>query len=239
MDIEAQSDNLLSATFGGQLHQRFAASVVSSVFASTRSHASGFRKAYANIDVFRPYFDVESRDVLKRLIKSLVPEKQADQTHSFDLYGPTMLVFTLVAVLQLDMKLAMVTVREGSLIGTAMGTSFSYWLGASGLFYAVAYFLSIPISLLAVLSSTGYALFGYCITLLIDALFGSGFLFYVALVLFGGSSAGTLGSRFFNASSDPQKGLIAAGSVAACHFLFLLYLHYAYAAFYTAVADLR
>lgn len=51
------------------------------------------------------------------------------------MYGPTMLAFTLSAVLLVTMKSTGATVRaEGTLMGTAFGLTFSYWFGSSGMF---------------------------------------------------------------------------------------------------------
>ncbi|EDV29561.1 uncharacterized protein TRIADDRAFT_8856, partial [Trichoplax adhaerens] len=83
-----------------------------------------------------------------------------------ELYGPLMLVFTLVAVLLFGMKSSETIVREGTLFGTAFGISFSYWFGASIFYYAIAFLCSTKISFIEMLSLTGYALFGTCLCLL-------------------------------------------------------------------------
>lgn len=42
--------------------------------------------------------------------------------------------------------------REGTLMGTAIGTCFGYWLGVSSLIYFLAYLLNAQITLLQSLS---------------------------------------------------------------------------------------
>ena len=136
---------------------------------------------YGRIDILRPYFDVEPRQVQKRLITALIPERimgtKADVvrlvytllnrnsstklhyiplliTHivsnqtslSSELYGPLMVVLTLVAVMLAGMKSSGQTVQEGTLMGTAIGTCFGYWLGASTFFFGLAYFCDTRLS---------------------------------------------------------------------------------------------
>lgn len=60
--------------------------------------------SYGRIDVFRPYFDVEPRQVRNRLVQSFIPRKPSQMHVSNDLYGPTMIVLTLVALLLCSMK---------------------------------------------------------------------------------------------------------------------------------------
>jgi protein YIPF3 len=61
---------------------------------------------YAHIDYLRPYFDVEPKDVLNRLLNSFLPTKSNLDSLSNELYGPLMLIFTLSAILIYEMKLA-------------------------------------------------------------------------------------------------------------------------------------
>ena len=57
-----------------------------------------------------------------------------------------MVVLTLIAVLLAGMKATGHTMQEGTLMGTAMGTCFGYWLGASAFFFALAYFCDTELS---------------------------------------------------------------------------------------------
>ena len=57
-----------------------------------------------------------------------------------------MVVLTLIAVMLAGMKVTGQTVQEGTLMGTAIGTCFGYWLGASLFFFALAYFCDTNLS---------------------------------------------------------------------------------------------
>ncbi|PNI77453.1 YIPF3 isoform 13, partial [Pan troglodytes] len=134
-----------------------------------KRQASRAFSLYANIDILRPYFDVEPAQVrsrtlclpagrggsrlesqhfgkprradhkvrrsrpswLTRLLESMIPIKMVNfpQKIAGELYGPLMLVFTLVAILLHGMKTSDTIIREGTLMGTAIGTCFGYWLG--------------------------------------------------------------------------------------------------------------
>ncbi|XP_042339397.1 protein YIPF3, partial [Plectropomus leopardus] len=69
-----------------------------------------------------------------------------------ELYGPLMLVFTLVAILLHGMKTSGTVIREGTLMGTAIGTCFGYWLGVSSFIYFLAYLVNAQITMLQTLS---------------------------------------------------------------------------------------
>lgn len=60
--------------------------------------------SYGRIDLFRPYFDVEPRQVRNRLIQSFIPRKPSQMNVSSDMYGPTMIILTLIALLLYSMK---------------------------------------------------------------------------------------------------------------------------------------
>ena len=57
-----------------------------------------------------------------------------------------MVVLTLVAVMLAGMKATGQTVQEGTLMGTSIGTCFGYWMGASMLFFGLAYFCDTKLS---------------------------------------------------------------------------------------------
>lgn len=60
--------------------------------------------SYGRIDLFRPYFDVEPRQVRNRLIQSFIPRRPSQMNVSSDMYGPTMIILTLIALLLYSMK---------------------------------------------------------------------------------------------------------------------------------------
>ncbi|XP_076336025.1 protein YIPF3-like isoform X2 [Tachypleus tridentatus] len=125
------------------------------VFQAGKLHAEKAYSLYANIDVLRPYFDVEPNEVKQRIIHSFIPRYPSFyKTVSIpgELYGPLMLVFTLIALLLYGMKVSEHVVQEGTLMGTAFGVCFGYWLGGSALVYFLAYICNTHITFLETLS---------------------------------------------------------------------------------------
>lgn len=133
-----------SSSFGG-LENKIAYEVAGQMLRQAQTHAGGFLNIYSNLDLVKPYFDVELATVLRRLRASFVPsgffshhrsassalpttsmDDEEGESPEHDLYGPTMLMFTLVAILLLGMKLSNRSIQEGTLIGSAFGLCFSY-----------------------------------------------------------------------------------------------------------------
>ncbi|VBB27219.1 unnamed protein product [Acanthocheilonema viteae] len=102
--------------------------------------------SYGRIDLFRPYFDVEPRQVRNRLIQSFIPRKPSQMNVSSDMYGPTMIILTLVALLLYSMKSSGYIVQDGTLIGTAMVTCFGAWFFMSLVIYALCLMFNVDIS---------------------------------------------------------------------------------------------
>ncbi|XP_054483028.1 protein YIPF3-like [Anoplopoma fimbria] len=128
--------------------------VADEVWQAGKRQASRAFNLYANIDILRPYFDVEPVQVRSRLMESMVPVRMITfpQKIAGELYGPLMLVFTLVAILLHGMKTSDTVIREGTLMGTAIGTCFGYWLGVSSFIYFLAYLVNAQITMLQMLS---------------------------------------------------------------------------------------
>ncbi|XP_048450051.1 protein YIPF3 [Rhincodon typus] len=80
--------------------------VADQVWQAGKRQASKAFNLYGNIDILRPYFDVEPIQVRNRLLESLIPIRAISfpQKVAGELYGPLMLVFTLVAILLHGMK---------------------------------------------------------------------------------------------------------------------------------------
>ncbi|XP_070565743.1 protein YIPF3-like [Ptychodera flava] len=188
---------------------------------------------YGNIDILRPYFDVEPKEVVHRLIHSFVPQKVTGnpQKVASELYGPLMVVFTLVAVILMGMKSSGHVVREGTLMGTAFGVCFGYWIVASGLIFMLAYVCNTHITMLQVLSLTGYSLTSHCIVLLITTVLHtveSHLLFYTLCLGVSGMAALKMITVYVSRTHGKSQKLIIAGVVVSLHLLFLLYLHFSY-----------
>eukprot|EP01103_Thecamoeba_quadrilineata_P000875 TRINITY_DN10769_c0_g1_i1.p1 TRINITY_DN10769_c0_g1~~TRINITY_DN10769_c0_g1_i1.p1 ORF type:complete len:259 (-),score=17.27 TRINITY_DN10769_c0_g1_i1:30-806(-) len=227
---------------GPDLQQKFAGQVAGQLLESTKTTARSFLDIYANIDLIRPYFDVEQKEILWRLGSSLIPRTNTDLLAKSDLYGPVIIIFTLISVMLLGMKLSHTTIQEGTLMGTAFIICFTYWFLSSGLFYLLGYLFSIQITLLQFLSITGYGLFGVCLCLIVHCFFAGTIFDQTFLLLVGGSSSLSLGVLIFSSrqtSNQPNDkqcafvGLLASG----IQFLFLLYLKLYYATLYGAIAN--
>ncbi|KAL0622397.1 Protein YIPF3 [Plecturocebus cupreus] len=212
--------------FKGQLSRQ----VADQMWQAGKRQASRAFSLYANIDILRPYFDVEPAQVRSRLLESMIPIKMVNfpQKIAGELYGPLMLVFTLVAILLHGMKTSDTIIREGTLMGTAIGTCFGYWLGVSSFIYFLAYLCNAQITMLQMLALLGYGLFGHCIVLFITYNIHLHALFYLFWLLVGGLSTMRMVAVLVSRTVGPTQRLLLCGTLAALHMLFLLYLHFAY-----------
>ncbi|KAM9808822.1 protein YIPF3 isoform 3-T3 [Syngnathus typhle] len=200
------------------------------VWQAGKRQASRAFNVYANIDILRPYFDVEPVQVRSRLTESMIPVRLINfpQKIAGELYGPLMLVFTLVAILLHGMKTSGTVIREGTLMGTAIGTCFGYWLGVSSLIYFLAYLLNAQITMLQSLSLLGYGLFGHCVALLVSYNVHFHQLFYALWLVLGGLSTLRMVAALLSRTVGSMPRLLLCATVSALHMLFLLYLHFAY-----------
>eukprot|EP01097_Dermamoeba_algensis_P004853 TRINITY_DN3115_c0_g1_i2.p1 TRINITY_DN3115_c0_g1~~TRINITY_DN3115_c0_g1_i2.p1 ORF type:complete len:283 (+),score=48.87 TRINITY_DN3115_c0_g1_i2:34-882(+) len=208
----------------GDLEGGLAKQVAGTIWENTKSQTQGFISFYSNVDLIRPYFEVEGKTVVRRLVGSLIPTPKSeilDDHKEPEMYGPTMIVFTLVLILLWGMKSRNTVVNEGTLVGTAMGVCFSYWVSSSCVLFALVYLFSIRMRLLQVVSAVGYALFGYCLTLSFHHLIGSPFTIAFALL-----SSLHLALLFFSRSSSKKYGFIMLLVSFGVHFSFILYLRF-------------
>ncbi|XP_064412682.1 protein YIPF3 isoform X2 [Latimeria chalumnae] len=203
--------------------------VADQVWQAGKRQASKAFNLYANIDILRPYFDVEPMQVRNRLLESMIPVKMVNFPQiAGELYGPLMLVFTLVAILLHGMKTSGTVIREGTLMGTAIGTCFGYWLGVSSFIYFLAYLCNTQITMLQTLSLLGYGLFGHCIVLFVTYNVHFHSLFYIFWLVIGGLSTLRMVAVLLSRTVGKTQRLILCGTLIALHMLFLLYLHFAY-----------
>ncbi|KAM6915826.1 protein YIPF3 [Xenentodon cancila] len=204
--------------------------VADEVWQAGKRQASRAFSLYANIDILRPYFDVEPVQVRSRLMESLIPVRMINfpQKIAGELYGPLMLVFTLVAILLHGMKTSGTVIREGTLMGTAIGTCFGYWLGVSSFIYFLAYLVNAQITMLQMLSLLGYGLFGHCVVLLVTYNIHFHFLFYVLWLLIGGLSTLRMVAALLSRTVGQTPRLLLCGMLSLLHMSFLLYLHFSY-----------
>ncbi|XP_047190814.1 protein YIPF3 isoform X1 [Scophthalmus maximus] len=200
------------------------------VWQAGKRQASRAFNLYANIDILRPYFDVEPAQVRSRLIESMIPVRMVNfpQKIAGELYGPLMLVFTLVAILLHGMKTSGTVIGGGTLMGTAIGTCFGYWLGVSSFIYFLGYLVNAQITMLQTLSLLGYGLFGHCAVLFITYNIHFHFLFYVLWLLVGGLSTLRMVAALLSRTVGQTPRLLLCGTLSLLHMLFLLYLHFNY-----------
>uniref|UniRef100_A0A3B5RCM2 Protein YIPF3 n=1 Tax=Xiphophorus maculatus TaxID=8083 RepID=A0A3B5RCM2_XIPMA len=119
-------------------------------------------------------------------------------------------------------------VRPGTLMGTAIGTCFGYWLGVSCFVFFLAYLVNAQITLLQMLSLLGYGLFGHCVVLLVTYNIHFHFLFYGLWLLVGGLSTLRMVAVLLSRTVGQTPRLLLCGSLALLHMSFLLYLHFSY-----------
>jgi len=197
--------------------------------------------AYGKIDLFRPYFDVQPKQVRNRLFQSLLPRKPSQMAVSNDLYGPFMLLLTMVALLLLSMKSSGYTLQDGTLIGTAMLTCFGAWILCSTALCTLCYVLSVDMASVHVFSLMGYALFGHCLVLLLTALFHpvhSHLFFFVLLVLFTLPSGLRVALFFASKTSDNGHKMTISIAVLLLHIGFLIYLHFGFHVFVEEIDEI-
>ena len=106
--VQSPSGNDADSTdIAAQLRNKIRDDMTDMLWQSGREKATAAFNMYAKIDVLRPYFDVEPIQVRNRLLASFVPvmptaKKQASIPG--DLYGPCMIIFSLIAILLCQMK---------------------------------------------------------------------------------------------------------------------------------------
>lgn len=208
-----------------------ASTVGAYVFQTGRQKAQQALNIYSHIDYLRPYFDVEPKDVLNRLMYSLVPIERSNTGLVTELYGPLMILFTLCAILIYQMKLASHAIQDGTLIGTAFFVCFSYWIGTSFMASSTSFVCNSSISLFNFLSLIGYSLFSHCVVMLIGTFIHTSFdhfIFYFLWLVLGGASGLKLAYTVFSHTPHPRYRIILAASIFVIHMGFLLYIHFAY-----------
>ncbi|CAF0735222.1 unnamed protein product [Rotaria sordida] len=207
-------------------------SVGSIVWTAGRTRAQQAINLYANIDYLRPYFDVEPKEILHRLFHALIPRwPLPDENFKPELYGPSMIVFTLAAILIYQMKLASHSVQDGTLIGASFLVCFGYWIGSSFAISSVSFVCNTHLSLMQILHINGYALFSHCIVLFLATFIHTGhdhLLFYGLWCIVGGAAAVRMMFVIMTRTINPRYRLLLGLFVSAIHMFFLLYLHFAY-----------
>ncbi|CAF1323630.1 unnamed protein product [Adineta steineri] len=206
--------------------------VGSVVWAAGRTRAQQALNVYANLDYLRPYFDVEPKEVVQRLVRSLIPRSlPREENVKPELYGPSMIVFTLAAILIYQMKLSSHSVQDGTLIGTSFLVCFGFWIGSGFAISSFTFVCNTQLSLMQILSINGYALFSHCVVLLISTFIHTGhdhMLFYGLWAIVGGLAAARMSLVIMSRTTNRHHRILLGFMIIAIHMIFLLYLHFAY-----------
>ncbi|CAJ0586760.1 unnamed protein product, partial [Mesorhabditis spiculigera] len=185
--------------------------------------------AYGRIDYFRPYFDVEPKQVRDRLFQSFIPKLPT--TVTYDLYGPSMVVLTMVAFLLLNMKSGGYTTQDGTLIGSAMVSCFAAWIIMSTVISTMCYVVNVDVGFVHTISLVGYSMTSHCLVLLLTAIYHPShdhMYFFGLLLLFCFPSALRMGMYFASKTRDPAHKLTVIAVCVGIHLLYLIYLHFGF-----------
>nr|CAB3267825.1 protein YIPF3-like [Phallusia mammillata] len=205
--------------------------VADQMWQSGQQQAKKMIDVYGNIDILRPYFDIDPKTLLWRCAYSFVPLKNLSTAQKIpsELYGPLMTVFTLIAILLMNMKTSGTVLQQGTLMGTAFGICFGYWFGVSGFMYFLAFLCNAYISIVQCLTLLGYGMISHCVILLFGHFthYSHG-TFYVLWALIAGASAARMITVLLSRTVGKSQRLLLCVAIASLHMLFLLYLHFAY-----------
>ncbi|XP_061178260.1 protein YIPF3-like isoform X1 [Saccostrea echinata] len=220
-------------SFEEDARKRLTDNVTQMVWNAGTQQAKRAWSLYGNIDILRPYFNVEPHEVRTRLLYSFIPRMPSSEKQRAyrELYGPLMVVFTLIALLLFQMKAAEHKVEEGTLMGTAFGVCFTYWWGTSALMWFLSYVCNAHITSIQLLSLLGYGLTGHCVVILLGTLIHTShdhLFFYLLWAVFGGLSTLKMVAVIASRTHGKSQQIILSCTLAAIHLLFLLYLHFAY-----------
>ncbi|KAL8565381.1 hypothetical protein ACOMHN_029076 [Nucella lapillus] len=218
---------------GEDFRQRLSQNMTQMMWQAGTQSAKKAWSLYGNIDILRPYFNVEPWEVRRRLLYSLIPQRPTTQRQEVarELYGPVMVVLTMIALLLYQMKTADHRVADGTLMGSALGVCFTYWLGTSSLVWLLAYVCSVRITMVQILSMLGYGMFGHCIVLFLGTVIHTSHdhvFFYLLWAIVGGLATLRMVCIIMSRASGKTERIAVMATIAALHMLFLLYLHFAY-----------
>jgi len=231
-DVKGKTQQEPSGFFSGTaLGGQLGKAVADQVWQNGSQHARKLINVYGNIDLLRPYFDVEPNVLVKRVARSFIPVKtlSSPQKIPSELYGPLMTVLTLIAILLMSMKSSGTVLQQGTMMGTAFATCFGYWFGISALMYSLAYICNSYITIVQCLSLLGYGMVSHCVILLIGHLTNyTHTTFYLFWIFIAGASAARIVTMLLSRTIAKSQRLLLCTVVAIFHMCFLLYLHFAY-----------
>lgn len=230
VDGGPNGDGILSS-WKAKMMKEAAVVVAEGAFTQARTKASGLSRLLSvNLltDMLQPYFEIDGKMLFARLLGGMLPQAQEFSLRAPDLYGPLVVNLTLATFLIMFIKMASSLVVEGTVIGTALGLCFGYWLGGSALLLFLTYFTNTRAGMINILASTGYSMTAYLLIVLLAYVTASAKVFYLLLLLLGVPSALSIGSTLRSVTEDPAKGWIVLGTSCGFHLLFLIYLRVSY-----------
>ncbi|VDL18787.1 unnamed protein product [Hymenolepis diminuta] len=201
-----------------------------SVWSEGKKRAESAYQNFAKIDSLRPFFDVDPKEVLGRILNSVNPRPpyNLDATNT-DLYGPFMACLTLIAVILFEMKLSNHQVVGWHTNGISIFNLF--WL-------LVVSFCYPPIDLLPwkfadkfCTSSFGYGMCSTCVVLFICAAIHKGAsetIFFLLWILVCGLSGTKMAMIMWTNISKKTPRLAGCFLALTLHMFFVIYLHFAY-----------
>jgi len=190
----------------GPLTSGVAASVAQNLLASGREHADSWFGSLFSVERFKPYFDVDGPVIARRCLYALLPRTSAS-TERIDLYGPCMIVFSLVVLLHYSF---VITHAPNTHLTVSFGLAITLWIAACLAQLAFCYMSGTALSVLQIVAFTGYAFFAVNVSLLV----GFVHFFQPVAVTLSVLSALSLATTFYGASSNQVKGT----AIAACAF---------------------
>ena len=111
-------------------------------------------------------FDISPRDVLHRIINSILPGYHSSLLQNPDLYGPFIAVFTMPLVFLVCLEASKQGCDRSDLLGNAVVVTLCLWAGLSGIYRLLAFFVAPTIGLKHCLCMTGYSFFSWSMAMI-------------------------------------------------------------------------
>jgi hypothetical protein len=146
-------------------------------------------------------FKITPREVMDRIMNSVIPGRHSKLLEKPDLYGPLMATAFLPQILLLCMEVKDGGCSRASILGSTVVTSFCLWLGLASLYSLVAILLAPAISFKQTLCMTGYSFYPWMVAILtsytLEQLESNYWMHVTPLILFGLPSSVALGLLFW------------------------------------------
>jgi len=191
----------------------------------------GFKDVDAFIDApfwtlgyYRPFFDVDTKQVLSRLIHSLLPLRAnffERISSNPDLYGPfwicTTLIFILVVTNSFDNYINKTEKYEFTKVTLAAGAIYGYALLVPAIVSAIFYWFDVPVRTLEVISIYGYSFSIYILVAILSLFPSNTVRWIIAGIGFGVSELFLLINFFGVIRQHVARGLIILVCMGVAH----------------------